>query len=69
MNIYSDSQKAQHLSLVQSLQARDPILNNGANQAVISATYDSAGVLSIGPTLSEMDITNLHNLLRGYLFP
>ncbi len=54
---------------MRTLQARDPILNSGANQAVISATYDSARVLRLGPTLSAVDITNLHNLLLGYLFP
>ena len=68
-DIYSDSQKDQHLALMRTLQARDPILNSGANQAVIGATYDSAGVLRLGPTLSEMDISNLHDLFLGYLFP
>ncbi len=68
-DIYFNSQKTQHLALMRNLQARDPILNSGTNQAVISATYDSAGVLRLGLTLSDMDITNLHNLLLGYLFP
>ncbi len=68
-DIYSDSQKDQHLALMRTLQARDPILNSGANKAVIGATYDSAGVLRLGPTLSDMDISNLHDLFVGYLFP
>ena len=68
-DIYSDSQKAQHLALMRTLHARDPIFNSGVNQAVNSATYDSIGVLRLRPTLSDMDITNLHNLLLGYLFP
>ncbi len=42
-HIYSDPQKDQHLALMRTLQARDPILNSGANKAIISATYNSAG--------------------------
>ncbi len=68
-DIYSNSQKEQHLALMRTLQARDPILSSGANQAVIGATYDSKGVLRLGPTLSDVDITNLHELLLGHLFP
>ncbi len=68
-DIYSDSQKAQHLALMRTLQARDPVLSSGANQAVIGATYDNTGVLRLGTTLSNLDISNLHDLLLGHLFP
>ncbi len=67
-DIYSDSQKVQHLSLVRSLQARDLILRQWGKQGRHQRHLQLRQGAEAWQSFSNMTISNLHNLPLGHLF-